>query len=57
MTLKHVASGVRHTWALLPPLPHTGCVTSGGYFTSLGLSLPSCPDQEQLQPRHKMSGG
>ena len=40
MMLKNLASGIRHTWALLPALPCTGGVTSEGYFTSLGLSLP-----------------
>lgn len=40
--VKNCGSGTRHSWALLPALPPTGCVTSGGYLTSLGRSLPSC---------------
>lgn len=40
MMLKNSGSGIRHTRALLPALPCTGCVTLGGYLTSLGLRLP-----------------
>lgn len=49
MMLKNTASGIRHPWGVLPPLLHLGCVTSGGYGTSLGLSLPSCLLREQLR--------
>lgn len=42
MMLKNSGSGIRHTRALLPALPCTGCVTLGGYLTSLGLRFPRC---------------
>lgn len=43
MILKNMASGIRHPWALFPPLPHLGCVTSGGRGGLLHLSGPRSP--------------
>ena len=40
MLKKNLASAIRHTWALLSALPHTGCVTPG---RGLHLSGPQPP--------------